>query len=494
MIGPQADHSARIALLPPLPPGKGRGEGKPCGTAAPGCVPPAGGRSTLRPSVERSRGRLCHITLPHPNPLREGEGETSASWKARTTILALVALLLFLPGCVSPAQQEAQEAVTSYFMGDYLRSVELLKPLAEKTDENFVLNNDRLGSASLAAEDYATAESALLRSYEVINSVGVNNGGRSLGAALVSENIKVWKGEPYERAMVNFYLGVIYYSHHDYGNARGAFENALFKLRDYGEGQEKNDQYKEVESNFVLGYLMLAKSYQRLGRADLAQKNFDRVVQLRPDFASLAAASTNEQSNLLLIVDMGYGPRKTTNGDGTFVGFRPTPQEAGPIPLPSVVVDGRLQELHNANLPPVDLVAMAQDRQWEDIDTIRAIKSVAGTALVAAGIGNAAFNHHSDPAVTFGLIAGGLLLKATAQADTRQWEMLPRTVFILPLHVAPAKHDVILDFPAWPGVRQQWPALDAPETGDNAYYLRLGQYDVRPMMRPSRPPPPQGVY
>jgi tetratricopeptide (TPR) repeat protein len=419
----------------------------------------------------------------------------SAGWKACTTI-CLVAIVLFIPGCVSPAQQEAQEAVTSYLMGDYLRSTELLKPLAEKTNEDFVLNNDRLGSASLAATDFDIAESAFLRSYEVINSVGVNDGGRSLGAVLVSERIKVWKGEPFERAMVNFYLGVIYYIRHDYGNARGAFENALFKLRDYGEGQQKNDQYKEVESNFVLGYLMLARSYQRLGRADLAQKNFDRVVQLRPDFASLASASTNEQSNLLLIVDVGFAPRKATNGDGAFVGFHPTPREAGPIPLPSVVVDGRMEDLQNLNLPPVDLVAMAADRKWEDIDTIRAIKSVAGTALVAAGVGNAAFNHHSDPAVTLGLIAGGLLLKATSQADTRQWEMLPRTVFVLPLHIPPGKHDVTVEFPAWPGVRQQWQGLDVPQTGESTYYLRLGRYDVGPYMRQPHPtrPPPQGVY
>src|SRR6185437_12430778 len=140
------------------------------------------------------------------------------------------------------------------------------------------------GSAALAAYDLKTAEEAFVRSYEVINSVGVNDGGRSLGAALVSENIKVWKGEPFERAMVNFYLGVIYYMHHDYANARGAFENALFKLRDYGEGDQK-DKYQTVESNFVLGYLMLARCYQQLGKPDQAQKNFDRVTTLRPDLA-----------------------------------------------------------------------------------------------------------------------------------------------------------------------------------------------------------------
>src|SRR6185437_15474415 len=154
-------------------------------------------------------------------------------------ILALVALG---SGCVSQEQRDADQGVAAYFMADYAGAVRLIKPAAAKTNENFVLNNDRLGSAALAAYDLDTAESAFVRSYEVINSVGVNNGGRSLGAALVSENIKVWKGEPFERAMVNFYLGVVYYMRHDYGNARGAFENALFKLRDYGEDNQKKGE------------------------------------------------------------------------------------------------------------------------------------------------------------------------------------------------------------------------------------------------------------
>ena len=413
---------------------------------------------------------------------RAGTARLTPHWRAVPALrLALVMLLALLSGCVNVAQQAAEEAVGDYFMGGYTQSVQLLKPLADKKDENFVLNNDRLGSAALAASDLDTAESAFLRSYEVINSVGVNNGGRSLGAVLVSENIKVWKGEPFERAMVNFYLGVIYYMRHDYANARGAFENALFKLRDYGEEDQK-DKYQQVESNFTLGYLMLAKCYQRLGRPDLAQKNFDRVVQLRPDFAALADPVRNEQSNLLLVVEMGQGPHKTTNSDGTFVGYRPTLRQAGPIPLPAVAVDGRWTDLRGTNVPPVDLVALAQDRKWEDIDTIRAIKSVLGTGLIAGGIGDAALRRRADPAVTLGLVAGGLLLKATSQADLRQWEMLPRTVFILPLHLPPGKHDVTVEFPAWPGLRQEWHNLEAPEKDDATYFTRLGRYYPRTMM------------
>ena len=261
--------------------------------------------------------------------------------------------LIVSGGCANAPQQDSDQGRCSItHAGDYAGAVERIKPAATKTDENFVLNNDRLASAAGAlGQTTGTAEGALLNSYEVINSAGVNNGGRSLGAALISENIKVWKGEPFERVMVNFYLGVIYYMRHDYGNARGAFENALFKLRDYGD-QDKADQYREVDSNFTLGYLMLAKCYQRLGKDDLAKKNFDRVVALRPDFAPLADPKRNADSNLLMIVDFGRGPEKLANGDGAFVGFRPSPQRAGPIPLPAVMVDGVRVNLENANLPP----------------------------------------------------------------------------------------------------------------------------------------------
>src|SRR5437762_13855393 len=169
----------------------------------------------------------------------------------------------------------------------------LLRPLAKQPNEDFVLNNCRLGSAGMASYHFDEAESAFLKAYEVINSVGVNEGGRSLGAVLVDEKIKIWKGEPYERAMANFYLGLVYYIRHDYNNARAAFENALFKLRDYGEGSDNRDQYRRVESDFALACIMLGRCYVRLGREDLARANFDRAVELHRWLRPMADYQTN---------------------------------------------------------------------------------------------------------------------------------------------------------------------------------------------------------
>lgn len=400
-------------------------------------------------------------------------------------------MTFLLPGCAaSREQQQAARAVDDYYIGDYAAAQSRLRPLAQKTDENFVLNNVRLGSAALVDYKLDDAEAAFLRAYEVINSVGVNDGGRSLGAVLVDEKIRVWKGEPFERAMVNFYLGLIYYMRQDYGNARGAFENALFKLRDYGE-EGKTDQYRAVETDYALGYLMLAKSFQRLGRDDLAKANFDRAVQLRPNLRELADYQRNEESNLLLVVDFGYGPKKVTDFDGSIVGFGPTPAEEGPIPVPRVQIDGRFAYLDNLNQPSVDLLSLAQDRRWQSIDTIRTVKSALGTGMIVGGAGYGVYsaNRHGrlrseDALISAALIGSGLLLKATSQADIRQWEMLPRTVFVLPLRVPPGEHDVTVEFPQIPGVYQTWRRLQVPAKGEATYYFRMQRWNNGPFTWP----------
>src|SRR4051794_15785900 len=59
-------------------------------------------------------------------------------------------LLFLTPGCApSMAERTADRAVAEYYMGDYRNAQQRLAPLAQKADENYVLNNVRLGSAAL---------------------------------------------------------------------------------------------------------------------------------------------------------------------------------------------------------------------------------------------------------------------------------------------------------------------------------------------------------
>jgi tetratricopeptide (TPR) repeat protein len=425
--------------------------------------------------------------------------------------LSSILILLGIAGCgATKHENQARGAVDDYRCGDYGRALTKLKPLAANPDENFVLNNARLGSTALAEYDYDEAEAAFLRAYEVINSAGVNKGGRDVAAVLINEKHKVWKGEPFERAMVNFYLGLVYYARHDYENARAAFENSLFKLRDYGESKDSGDQYREAESDFALGYLMLAKAHLRLGNDTQAKKNFERLLELRPKLKGLANVRRNAESNVLLVVDFGYGPKRVNQElEGAILAFSPRPQEAGPIPLPRVRVDGQPvagPRTPLLDLPPVDLLALAQDKRWQSIDTIRTVKSIVGTGLIAGGAYEASRaanqdnskDRNRDVGAAAALIGAGLLLKATSQADVRTWEMLPRTCFVVPLRLEPGRHDLAIDFPETPGLRQSWRGIEAPAEGEATYYFRIqpnlqGPYDWPPPAIARTTTPPRGA-
>src|SRR5690606_3068028 len=122
--------------------------------------------------------------------------------------------------------------------------------------------------------------------------------------------------------------------------------------------------------------------------------------------------------------------------DGAIAGFRPLPEEVGPVPEPIVHVDGVPQFVPGLARPPVDTLALAQERRWQNIDTIRTIKSAIGTGLIAGGAGYGLYRagqddlRSDDVLISGAMIGAGLLLKGTSQADVRQWEMLPRASFV----------------------------------------------------------------
>ena len=131
-----------------------------------------------------------------------------------------------------------------------------------------------------------------------------------------------------------------------------------------------------------------------------------------------------------------------------------------------------------------------QDRRWESIDTIRAVKDALSYGLIGAGAYEG-MRRNSEPAVALGLVGAGLLLKATSQADVRFWEMLPRTTFVLPLYVPPGTHDLTIQFPAIPGMQQIWQGIVVPEKGEATCYFRMQRYNSGPFTWPTTGPASQ---
>jgi len=418
----------------------------------------------------------------HP---RKDARASSHLWKS---IAASVLLAGTMMGCqqTSPA---VRNAVVYYYSGDYLAAENSMRPEIQKKSEDFVLNNCRFGSCAIAAGDLPAAENAFMAAYEVINGVKTNDGGRTLGATLVFEGVKVWKGEPFERAMAHYYLGLtnLMKTPPDYDNARAAFKNSLFKLREYADASKKgseSDQYQALESNFALGYFGVGYCYLRSGQPDQAEVNFNQALKLQPGLRPMIDAVKNPQTNGLLFVDAGQGPQRAAKGwYNEESAFGPTPIEAGAIPQLQVYVDSKV-----ASAPVqyylVDTLAMAQDQRWQDIDTIRKTKAVIGTGAMAAGTGLLAYGaeeRNTGLALAgLGVALAGAAIAASSQADVRYWEMLPRTVYVVPVALPPGPHSFLVNVNGT--ITQPFTlTLKAPGQGDAIQYVRLGLTGPAPL-------------
>lgn len=388
-----------------------------------------------------------------------------------TGFLFAIALFLGLTGCnATGASPEAQECLSNFYAGNFVAAQKAIEPLSSKTDENYVLNNLRLGSCAIAANDWATAERAFSQAYEVMNSAGVNSGARGAAAVIINEGLKVWKGEPYERAMCSFYLGVVYYQNLDYNNARACFENALFKLRDYSK-DDKEEEYDELESDFVGAQVMLAQCWNKLNRPDKANDIMANAHRINGSVVNRTAFSN--KANVLLVVDFGEGPRKVTQYDNSVLKIGPTPEEAGPLPKPKVKVGTKTIGIAGDDTPLYDTLAMAQQRKWQSIDTIRIAKAAVGAGLMTAGaVRTATADKEGHVWTGLGLMAAGALIKASGDADLRFWENLSRGLYVIPLELKPGSTNNIT-ITLSTGQTRLLKGIYAPNKGDALIYTRI---------------------
>jgi tetratricopeptide (TPR) repeat protein len=114
-----------------------------------------------------------------------------------------------------------------------------------------VLNQMNLGLAALSAGQMDMARAAL---DDVLTQIEMTHAGTEQAAKARSlwyeEGSKVFKGEPYERAMAYYYRGIIYLKERDFDNARACFSSGI--LQDSFAEEEQN------RSDFAVLDLMMA--------------------------------------------------------------------------------------------------------------------------------------------------------------------------------------------------------------------------------------------
>lgn len=376
---------------------------------------------------------------------------------------------------------------------------------------------DRMKIMLLAQADGVpeSAESIADRLYDFLRTQGVNRDNTVASFFVGEQGARVWKGEPFEQAMAYHAISVFDATRGDWGNVRACAGNSLFALRDFSKtfgasgyrpaaqavnptangpqydaqtneklallenaarveqagGGDALSRYTPSRSDFEVGYAMHAIASRQLGERQDMEESVAALANMRPEMAALAQVIATGRYNTVLVVDYGLAPRKIGAGpDNTIAIFQPL--TASDNAALQVSVNGR-----GAGTFPVvtDVNRLAQDLKWNNLEDMRRAKSTLGDVLLVGGAA-VAVGAEDDEAKMAGAAAAiaGLLLKATAAADTRYCEVLPQRVYIAPVWLEPGLNTVRLEIPG----RAAMVIPDVPAPPDSrvfARYVRLSE-------------------
>lgn len=381
------------------------------------------------------------MTLPPPHFI-----PTAARFPRRGAIaLLLIGAAAGAQGCDGPARD--MDAIRAYYNYDFTLAREAYRrPAEEARDEQYILNNLRLGLAAFADGDNAETERVFTRTFNLLSTAGLNKD-RTAAAVIFYEGVRIWKGEPFEQALAYAWMSAFYATRGDWENMRAAAANSLFRLTDFGKDQTAervaeraaaDDGYLEsgytaTDSNFALGFMLQAIASDLSG-APGRDELLNAAVDINSGWDVVADVIRERRYDTLLIVDFGKGPTKVAYGpDESLSRFEPQERFRGPL---VVTVDGA--EIARAGAM-CDVDQMAADLRWKNLEEIREAKSAFGRlammgGAVALGVGA----HNDSEAAMIGgaaAILAGLLSSAGSRADTRYLEFAPQSIYLVPVLV-----------------------------------------------------------
>ena len=354
-------------------------------------------------------------------------------------LVALLSSMAMLSGCASRMTMESLPKIDEEKVAAYLQDKpEELHPMfirvVAEDERNHVLSRLRAGLAAmeLGYDDLAarTFDEALL-TIETIYG-GDEKAAKARGL-FTAEDRKVFRGEPYERAMAYYYWGILYLKEGDYENARASFKSGIL--------QDTLAEQEEYRQDFALLEYLEGWASQCNGDMDLAKEAYALAKSHNP-----ALTVPNASDNLLVLADLGYAPVKyMAGGHGELLKIRAS-SKRGPESA-RVRLGDRSEPLANEE----SVLRQAVTRGGREFDSIlagkvnfkesaeavaeagMAVSTVAtsmGAMQMATGDYDAARMSAGVGAVAgmFSLIASGAASATETAADTRGWDNLPERV------------------------------------------------------------------
>lgn len=390
-----------------------------------------------------------------PQSLQEASRDDVTPARPSPALAFALLASLVLSGCASWASR-ARGPQSALDRGEYDKAIEQFDELAKRRDRDELLYLMDLGMAAHAASRYEDAIRALRRADELADVKDYTSITEESAAILLHDEVKPYKGEDFEKVLINAYLAV------DYA-LLGKLEEALIECRRvnhkldryiregqlpykrnhfakylagalFEAGREWNDAFVDYRQLLSWGgdEALLAGPLLRLAHVLQAEQE---MASYRGRFKNASWKIGRDEGEIILIVEVGRSPRKVPSEQ-----FHLVPRfDKRPYTADSVVLRaGEGRETRSRTLFDIEETAI---RELDAKMAAILAKKVGGVAVKQLVADRVAKETESK---FLGFLTA-LFLHASDRADLRSWSTLPAKLQIARLVVPSGRLDVELD-------------------------------------------------
>lgn len=360
-------------------------------------------------------------------------------------VLVTIIMLGFLAGCVARLPREGclkyHSPQQAFLTGDYDCAQKMNAPPMNEVlkkdpqHKDFALWYLKQGLFYYDAGDDFDSQKNFKTARSVMERIKEDET-RETAAIFWSEDVKTYKGDPYEKVLVNLMLGLGYYRNQEYENALSAFRRSIS-----ADQLTHNDEEKLRDDN-ALAHFMAGKCYAHLKEPENAQFHFRKASTIAPDNPYFKPEEIPGK-NLIVVIESGIGPMKIRSGiQGSLTTLippyptvdspaNPAVQQTPPYALinqetrAEVFING---ELRGSTAEALDVYLQGQSHGWGSKDTVQTVKAVTKEII----------SHVPYVGILAHLIQ--------AQADIRVWNLVPAKYHVFTAALEPGLYNLTFKF------------------------------------------------
>lgn len=372
-------------------------------------------------------------------------------------VLAAVLPFVFVAACATYANKIRQPR-DLFEAAEYDGAVLQLQPLAAKQDNDELLYLMDLGLVLHTAGRYQEAIDVFLKADKLAEIKDYTSLTQEAASVVLSDEVKPYKGEDFEKILINVYLAIDYTMLHKYEDAlvecrivnhkldkmiregqlpyeRNAFAKylaaVLFEAR-----REYNDAFVDYRQTlaWVGNYPYLGGPLLRVADKLKASQEFEEFQKRFPSEKDFRISK--KEGEIVLVLEQGKAPIKVPSPQ-----FRLLPKferRGYASDYAWLSVGDGSRKARSFSLYDIEQTAI---RELDHRIGLIAAKKIAGV-VVKEAIANQVAKQTDNKFL--GALTS-LFLHATDQADLRSWTTLPARLHFARLSVPAGRHDVVLD-------------------------------------------------